>query len=102
MDNNIINIIEEIFYNLLIASIISIIIFAIYVELSPKMTNIWYRINANGDKTIQIKNLFELMMGPLKYDFYWYPQYYDINFFIYLITIFIMLELYSNSNKIII
>ena len=93
-------IIEEIFYNLLIAIIISTIIFAIYVELSPKMTNIWYRINSEGHKTIQIKNLFELMMGPVKYEFYWYPQYYDINYFIYLIGVFIILELYTNSNKI--
>ena len=94
-------ILVEIFYNLLIASIISLIIFAIYVEVNPKMTNIWYRINSEGHKTIQINNLFELMRGPLKYDFYWHVQYYDINYFIYLITIFIMLELYINSNKLI-
>jgi hypothetical protein len=87
------DILINILYNLLLASIISTIIFALYVELNPRMTNIWYRLNSEGNKTIQLKNLFELMMGPFKYDFYWYPQYFDINYFIYLISVFIILEL---------
>ena len=82
----------NIIYNILIAFIISTIIFAIYVEINPKMTNIWYRINSDGIKTIQLQNLIELMLGPLKYSFYWLPKYYDINYFIYFILTLIIIE----------
>lgn len=87
------DILINILYNLLLATTISTVIFALYVELNPRMTNIWYRINSEGIRTIQLGNLFELMAGPLKYDFYWYPQYFDINYFTYLIIVFIILEL---------
>jgi hypothetical protein len=78
--------------NIIISFITSIIIFGIYVEVNPKMTNIWYRLNSNGVKEIRFGNLFELMKGPLKYDFYWYPQYFDINYFIYLGITFIIIH----------
>jgi len=84
--------------NLLLAILISTIIFAIYVEINPSMTNIWYRITADGSKTIQMENLFKLMSGPLIYDFYWYPRYFDINYFIYLLVVFILIEIYTVIN----
>lgn len=89
--------IKEIVFNFLLAILISTFIFALYVELSPKLTNIWYRINSNGIRTIQLQNLFTLMMGPLKYDFYWYPSYFDINYFVYLFIIFILLEIINQK-----
>ncbi len=82
----------NILFNILLAFIISTFIFAIYVELNPKMTNIWYRINSEGNKTIQLENLFELMLGPLKYSFYWLPNYFDINYFIHFLVILIIIE----------
>jgi len=81
-----------ILYNLILALIISIIIFGIYVEINPKMTNIWYRVNSEGIKTIQLDNLLELMSGQLRYIFYWFPNYWDINYFIHLIIIFVIIE----------
>ena len=87
------NIFYDALLNILISIVISIIVFGIYVEVNPKMTNIWYRLNSNGIKEIQFGNLFELMKGPLKYDFYWYPQYFDINYFIYLIISYIIINI---------
>jgi hypothetical protein len=87
-----------ILYNFILALIISIIIFGIYVELNPKMTNIWYRINSEGIKTIQLDNLLYLMSGPLRYIFYWYPNYLDINYFIYLIITFIIIQEINKKN----
>ena len=81
-----------ILYNLILAFIISFVIFAIYVEVNPKMTNIWYRVNSEGIKTIQLDNLLQLISGPFRYIFYWFPNYWDINYFIYLIIIFIIIE----------
>jgi|UniRef100_A0A6C0H0C7 hypothetical protein len=89
LSNKIINIL---FY-LFLAIIISTIIFAIYVEISPHMKNIWYRTNSSGEKSFQLENLFILMSGPLNYDFYWHPRYYDINYFIYLFITFIIIEI---------
>jgi hypothetical protein len=85
--------ISNIISNLFLAFLISTIIFAIYVELSPKMGNIWYRINSLGTKTIQLENLFYLMSGPLMYSFYWVPSYFDINYIIYFFITFVFLEL---------
>ena len=80
------------------AFIISIIIFGIYVEINPKMTNIWYRVNSEGIKSIQLDNLLELMTGPFRYIFYWYPNYWDINYFIYLIITFVIIEQINKKN----
>lgn len=83
--------------NLILAFIISFIFFAIYVEINPSMTNIWYRVNSNGVKTIQLDNLLYLMSGPLKYTFYWFPNYWDINYFIHLIISFVIIEQIKNK-----
>jgi len=85
--------------NLLLAFVISTIIFGIYVEINPKITNIWYRINSKGVKTIQIYNLLYLMCGPLNYLFYWTPNYLDINYFTYLIITFIIIELINVKRR---
>jgi len=71
--------------------IIATFIFGIYVEINPKIGNIWYRIDMNGNKQIYIINLFRLMFAPLYYIFYWYVNMWDINFFIYWIVIYLIL-----------
>jgi len=73
--------------------LISTIIFGIYVEINPQLGNIWYRIDMNGIKQIYIINLFRFMFAPLYYMFYWYISMWDINFFIYWLTIYILLNI---------
>ncbi len=82
------NIIKNIFYDLLKSFFIASIIFAIYVELSPSMGNIWLRLDSNGIKKISLDGLINLMIGPFYYPFYWNYNYFDINFIIYWIVIF--------------
>jgi len=72
--------------------IFATIIFGIYVEVNPKLGNIWYRIDMNGEKQIYIINLFRLMFAPLYYMFYWYIYMWDINFFIYWLAIYIAIS----------
>jgi len=84
--------------NLIYAFIVSFIIFGIYVEVNPKMTNIWFRVNSEGIKTVQLDNLLMLMTGPLRYIFYWFPNYWDINYFIYLIIAFVIIEQINKKN----
>jgi hypothetical protein len=69
--------------NIISSFIISFISFGLYVELNPKIGNIWWRINSQGNKEIRINNLFALMFAPFYYLFYWLPNMWDINFFIW-------------------
>lgn len=69
--------------NIISSFIISFISFGLYVELNPKITNIWWRINSNGNKEFRINNLIALIFAPLYYMFYWLPNMWDINFFIW-------------------
>ena len=86
------DILKTIIYNLLKSFIISTIIFAIYVEINPSMGNIWYRIDSNGIKRINIISLFNLMLGPLRYLFYWNLTNLDINFFIHWLVVFLIIQ----------
>ena len=69
--------------NIISSFFISFISFGLYVELNPKIGNIWWRINSQGEKEIRIKNLFALIFAPFYYFFYWLPNMWDINFFIW-------------------
>lgn len=79
--------------NILYSFIIAFILFGLYVEVNPQMTNIWWRIDSNGNKQIIISNLFRLIFAPLEYIFYWNFNAWDINFFIWWIIIFIVVKL---------
>jgi hypothetical protein len=86
--------------NALYAGLIAFILFGLYVELNPHMTNIWWRLDSNGNKQLVISNLFRLIFAPLEYLFYWNPLVWDINFFIWWIVIFIFIILFKNLIKI--
>lgn len=82
--------------NLCISAIISIILFGLYVELNPYMTNIWWRIDSNGSKQIVLSNLFRLIFAPLEYMFYWNPFAWDINFFIWWLVVYSLITYLKN------
>jgi hypothetical protein len=88
---------QKILFNLFISFIISIIIFILYVELNPKITNVLFVKSNNDYKIIEFKNLINLMIGPFKYDFYWLLNYLDVNYIIYFVVVFILLELYGSN-----
>ena len=79
----------KIIIKIIYSFILTVILFGLYVELNPQMTNIWWRIDSNGDKQIVISNLFRLIFATLNYMFYWDVTAWDINFFIWWIIIFI-------------
>ena len=84
--------------NIIYSFIVSFILFGLYVELNPQMTNIWWRIDTNGNKQLVISNLFRLIFAPLDYLFYWNPIAWDINFFIWWIIIYFILYLIDLKN----
>ena len=86
-------------HTVLYSFITSFFLFGVYVEVNPYMTNIWWRINSDGVKQIRIDNLFALMLAPFKYAFYWYPTTWDINFFIWWISIYLSFYFAHNTNN---
>jgi hypothetical protein len=61
------------------------------------MGNIWWRYNSNGIKEIRIQNLITLIFAPFYYIFYWIPNMWDINFFIWWMIIY-LISLIINKN----
>jgi hypothetical protein len=84
--------------NIIYSFIISFILFGLYVELNPQMTNIWWRIDSNGNKQVVISNLFSLMLAPFQYLFYWDLNAWDINFFMWWLIIYFILVIIEKIN----
>ena len=76
-----------------IALPIYFITFISYLELSPKLGNIWYRTASDGNKYINFGSLLEFIYKPFKQSFFWYPQFWDINIYIglYITTLLVKL-----------
>lgn len=89
--------IEKLLYNIFISFIISFIIFALYVELNPRITNVLFIKTTNDYKIIEFKNLINLIIGPFKYNFYWLPNYLDVNYMVYFVIVFIFVELRDSN-----
>jgi|AACY02.5.fsa_nt_gi hypothetical protein len=70
--------------------LLTLIIFLSYLELSPKLGNVWYRLNSQNKKIINIASIINFILYPLYNINFWYINNWDLNFFIYyLITKFI-------------
>lgn len=61
---------------------IYLFIFAFYIELNPRLGNIWYRIGEDGLKHIQLQNLLYFILEPLQNLFLWHSEFLDLNYFI--------------------
>ena len=71
--------------------IICILSFALYVQLSSTMGNIWIRNSGTNDWYFTFSGLLLLIIYPLKEIYMWYPSMWTINFFIWLSTFMIIL-----------
>jgi hypothetical protein len=71
--------------------ILYLIIFAIYLETSPNLKNIWIRIGADNKKYINLSSLYNFIIQPFYMKELWEPRFWDINYFVgSIITIFIL------------
>ncbi len=57
----------------------SLILFGIYLEINPKLGNIWYRKNEKNIRKISIPAFLQYFKQPFKNKFLWYPRYWDLN-----------------------
>ena len=85
------------------SSIISFLMFAIYTQFSPKIGNIWLRKDANLITRFAPQNLFKLIVFPLRSLQPWKPYLWDINYFMYVLILWIILFVIEKKfyNKII-
>lgn len=71
--------------------LISIFFFILYLELNPKLGGIWLRYDSNNELVLSLQGIYNMIIYPFKNFTMWYPQNWDINFFMFtgLLTIFI-------------
>jgi len=77
----------------IIATMLYSIGFIIYLELSPRLGNIWYRTGSDGLKHINFSGLIEFVYKPFTHGFFWRPQFWDINIYIGLFITVIFINL---------
>ena len=68
--------------------IIIIISFSLYIQLDPGMGNIWIRKNSDGDIWFSFISLLNLIIYPLKEINMWNLKMWNINFYIWVISIY--------------
>jgi len=63
---------------ILIFNIIITFLFLLYIEIS--VGNIWFRINSNGLRNINLISMIDFLLKPLYNKFLWNIQLLDINY----------------------
>ena len=58
---------------------IGLLIFILYLELNPKLGNIWYRHASSGNKELQPDSLMHFLSYPFKSTLFWEPVNWDMN-----------------------
>ncbi len=84
--------------NLCKCFLISIVIFAFYIEFSPGLGNIWYRVNSLGYKVIRIDYFISYLIEPLRNPILWNYKLWDSNSIIF-ISIMTLLIYYLFKTK---
>ena len=72
--------------------LLSLLVYLSYLELSPGLGNIWYRLNADNIRVINFLSALNMILYPLKNITFWYFENWDLNFFIYYIFFRILLN----------
>jgi len=60
-------------------AIFGILGFILYLELSPKLGNIWYRKNYQNIREFQPMFILPYLKKPFQSKILWYPQNWDLN-----------------------
>ena len=61
--------------------ILTTFLYAIYIQFSKSMGNIWLRTNSNGNISFRPYNLLIYMINPLYKPFMWNYKLLDINYY---------------------
>ena len=68
--------------------IITFILFALYLQYSPSIGNIWIRPDHTGEYVFCPRNLFDIIIIPFKDIQFWNVKVLDLNFFFWILCVF--------------
>jgi hypothetical protein len=68
--------------SILLGSSLYFLLFSAYLELNPKLTNIWYRIDSSGLRSINLESYWHFITRPFSMSEFWYPKNWDMNYFV--------------------
>lgn len=91
---------NTLFYDYLIGVGLSTLLYILYLELSPGLGNIVFRINSEGVRSINIGSFIQFLKYPFKEYHFWKPQFWDINYYIFSNVGAIAYMICKNSNTI--
>lgn len=80
-----IKLLKLIYKNFLIGSGISILLWILYLQFSPKIGNIWIRDNSRGERTFVPYNILNMVFYTVNNIDFWYPWNWDMNPFIWIL-----------------
>ena len=87
---------DKIKYNFWSKLTISIILWVLYLEINPKITGIWIRLDVNNNKVIILNNIIPFIVNTLKMKEMWTLQFFDMNFVIANIINIILFTIIEN------
>jgi len=58
------------------------ILFLLYLELSPKLMNIWLRCDSNNMLKICPGGVLQMLYKPFQNIYFWKPKFWDINYYV--------------------
>ena len=82
---------QEFLFDILKLNSVSFIIYLAYLELNPKITGIWLRRDSTNQFIISLKSLWGYIMYPFQEIQLWYPSMWDLNIFISIPLISVLL-----------
>ena len=62
---------------------IGFVLFLAYLELSPKLGQIWYRIDSDGTMKINLDSALNYLKRPFTSTMVWKPRNWDLNFIMF-------------------
>ncbi len=73
-----------------------LLIYATYLELHPSIGNVWFRTASDGLRRINLQSLGRMIFAPLQMKELWYPNNWDLNFFVGVFATFGVLKIYKD------
>ena len=67
---------------LIMGYFIYFIIFISYLEISPKLQNIWIRYNSDNVLQICPGGIWNMLKKPFSNCYFWYPEFWDLNYYV--------------------
>ena len=71
-------------YYILLSSLFAYCCWILYLEINPKLRNIWLRQDANSKIVFAPINIYNLMIYSVTHITFWYPWNWDMNCFIWM------------------